>query len=155
ALYTIAFVSLMLACPFAFAYAILRHRILDIEVIIRQGLQYALARRSVLGLVPALGAILISDLAMNSAQPLASILRARGWAYAGLGGLVLVTYRKRKQWLDALDRRFFRERYDAQRTLRDVAGEITQSRSLGRTAPRVVARINTALHSEFISIMVR
>jgi len=35
ALYTIAFVSLMLACPLAFAYAILRHRIFDIQVIIR------------------------------------------------------------------------------------------------------------------------
>ncbi len=154
-LYGIALIPLLLACPFSFAYAILRHRILDIHIIIRQGLQYALARRAVLGVVPAVGAILISDLIINSAQPLASILRARGWAYGGLSGLVIVTYRKRKQWLDALDRRFFRERYDAQRTLRDVAAEIGQSRSVERAAPRVVARIKTALHPEFISMMVR
>src|SRR5262245_33375513 len=137
-LYGIVLIPLLLACPFSFAYAILRHRILDIQIIIRQGLQYALARRVVLGVLPAVGAILISDLVINSAQPLASILRARGWAYAGLSGLVIVTYRERKQWLDALDRRFFRERYDAKRTLRDVAAEIGQSRSVERAAPRVV-----------------
>jgi eukaryotic-like serine/threonine-protein kinase len=154
-LWATIFIPLSLVCPAAFAYAILRHRILDIQIIIRQGLQYALARRAILGVVPAVGAILISDLVINSAQPLASILRARGWAYGGLSGLVIVTYRKRKQWLDALDRRFFRERYDAQRTLRDVAAEIGQSRSVERAAPRVVARIKTALHPEFISMMVR
>lgn len=155
ALYSIAFVSLMLACPLAFAYAILRHRIFDIQVIIRQGLQYALARGAVLGVVPALGVILISDLAINSAQPLADILRSRGWIYVGLSGLALLTYWNRKQWLDVIDRRFFRERYDAQRTLRDVAAETGQSRSVERAAPRVVARIKTALHPEFISMMVR
>ena len=68
-LYTVIislFFPFTLACPLAFAYAILRHRVFDIQVIIRQGLQYALARGAVLGVVPALGAILLLDLAINS-----------------------------------------------------------------------------------------
>ena len=37
---------LFLAMPLSFAYAILRHRLFDIRVLIRQGLRYALARRA-------------------------------------------------------------------------------------------------------------
>ena len=149
------FFPFTLACPLAFAYAILRHRVFDIQVIIRQGLQYALARGAVLGLVPALGGILLLDLAVNSRQPLADILAARGWIYAGLSGLALVAYWRRKPWLENLDRRFFRERYDAQRILRDVVGEIREARSFERVAPHVVARIEAAIHPEFVSVMVR
>ncbi len=39
--------------PLSISYAILRHRLFDVRVIIRQGLQYALARRVLLSLVPA------------------------------------------------------------------------------------------------------
>jgi tRNA A-37 threonylcarbamoyl transferase component Bud32 len=142
------------ACFFSLAYAILRHRVLDIQVIIRQGLQYAFARGAVLAVVPALGILLVFDLALNSHEPLALILRARGWVYAGLGGLVLAAYWRRKPWLEALDRRFFRERYNAQRLLRDVVEEIREAKDLHGVSPRVVARIESALHPEFVSLMV-
>ena len=150
-----AVIPLITACPLSLAYAILRHRVFDIHVIIRQGLQYALARGTVIGVVPAIGALLILDLALNSQEPLATILQSRGWIYAGLTGLALITYWQRKPWLEALDRRFFRERYNAQRVLRDVVEEIREARSFERVSPRVVARIETALHPEFVSLMVR
>ena len=150
-----AFLPFTLACPLAFAYAILRHRAFDVQLIVRQGLQYALARGAVLGLVPALAVLLVSDLAINSQQPLVQILRSRGWVYAGLGGVAVLVYFRRKQWLETLDRRFFRERYDAQRVLREVVREIRQARSFDRVAPRVVARIEAALHPEFAALMVR
>jgi hypothetical protein len=153
------FVSLLfpltLACPLAFAYAILRHRVFDIQVMIRQGLQYALARGAVLGVVPALGAVLLLDLAINSRRPLADVLAARGWIYAGLSGLALACYWYRKPWLEKLDRRFFREHYDAQRILREVVGEIREARSFERVAPHVVGRIEAAIHPGFVSVMVR
>jgi len=141
--------------PLAFGYAIVRHRVLDIHLIVRQGLQYALARRAVLGIVPALAAILVADIAVNSHQPLAGILRARGWIYAGVGALGLVAVFQRTHWLAALDRRFFREQYDSLRVLREVIDEIQQSRSIDEVAARVVARIETALHPEFVAVMLR
>ncbi len=146
---------LTLACPAAFAHAILRHRLFDIRVILRQGLRYALARGAVLGVVPALGVVLVADLTASSRQPLAEVVSARGWAYALLGGLALLAHWRRVAWLEALDRRFFRERYNAQRLLREVAGEIRASRSLDRAALVVVARVEAALHAEFVALMVR
>jgi len=150
-----AILPLTTACPLSMAYAILRHRVFDIQVIIRQGLQYALARGSVIGVVPAIGALLILDLILNSQEPLATIMRNRGWIYAGLSTLALITYLQRKPWLETLDRRFFRERYNAQRLLRDVVDEIREARSFERVSPRVVARIQAALHPEFVSLLVR
>ena len=50
-----------LAMPASFAYAILRHRLFNIRLIVRQGLRYALARRVVDGLIPVLGALLAVD----------------------------------------------------------------------------------------------
>jgi tRNA A-37 threonylcarbamoyl transferase component Bud32 len=141
--------------PVAFGYAIVRHRVLDIHLIVRQGLQYALARRAVLAIVPALAAILAVDIAVHSHEPLAGILRARGWIYAGVGALGLVAVFQRTQWLAAIDRRFFREQYNSLRVLREVIDEIQQSRSIDEVAARVVARIETALHPEFVAVMVR
>jgi len=146
---------LTLAAPLAFAYAIVRHRVFDIRVIIRQGLQYALARGMVLGLVPAMGVILALDLAVNRQQPLANILQARGWAYVAISGVAVALYWKRKQWLDAVDRRFFREQYDAQRLLRDIVREIRTARSLEGVARNVASRIEAALHPQFVSLLVR
>jgi hypothetical protein len=146
---------LMLACPAAFAYAILRHRVFDIQVIIRQGLQYALARGAVLGLLPLLGGILLLDLAANRHQTLVEILSSRGWMYGALAVLAIVAYWQRKSWLDAIDRRFFRERYNAEKVLRDVVAKIRSAESFESVLPDVAARIENALHPEYVAVMLR
>src|SRR5439155_4122158 len=102
ALYAAASVGL-LAFPVSFAYAILRHRLFDIRVMIRQGLQYAMARGLLLSLVPALGAILGLDLVLHSGLTLAQIMVARGWIYAALAGLAWAAHSEREAWLQALD----------------------------------------------------
>jgi eukaryotic-like serine/threonine-protein kinase len=143
------------AFPLSWAYAILRHRLFDVRVILRRGLQYALARRVLLTVVPALGILLLADLLSHGQQPLLDILHARGWIYIVLGGLATTAYVKRQSWIEALDRRFFRERYDAQRLLREVVEEIREAPSFGQVAPGVVAHIETALHPEFVSLLAR
>jgi len=62
---------------------------------------------------------------------------------------------QRRRLGEAIDRRFFRERYDARRLLRAVAAETGQACSFVHVAPGVVARIEAALHPEFAAIMQR
>jgi hypothetical protein len=52
----LAFPLFYLAFPVSLAHAILRHRLFDIRVMVRQGLQYALARRVVVSAGPAVAA---------------------------------------------------------------------------------------------------
>jgi hypothetical protein len=146
---------LFLAFPLSFAYAILRHRVFDLGLIVRRGLRYTLARGVLLTAVPVLGLGLLTDLLLHGQQPLLEIFRARGWIYVVLGGVAATAYVRRQSWLESLDRRFFRERYDAQRLLREVVEEVREERSFERVAPHVVARIEAALHSEFAGLLVR
>jgi eukaryotic-like serine/threonine-protein kinase len=137
------------------AYAILRHRVMDVRVIVRQGLQYAVARGLVLGLIPALGLILVADLAVNSQETIAQILEKRGWIYLGVATVAVGIHWKRQKWLGVIDRRFFRERYDARRLLSHVVEEIRSARTVEKVARRVVTQIEAALHPEFVSLMLQ
>ena len=144
---------MLLAFPVSFAFAILRHRMFDLGVMVRQGLRYAMARGVVLSLVPVLGVILVSDLLLHGKQPLIEVLAARGWVYGVLGTAALLVHSRRQHWMQSLDRRFFREHYDAQRLLREIVEEIREAGSLERVAPRAVASIEAALHPEFAALL--
>jgi tRNA A-37 threonylcarbamoyl transferase component Bud32 len=143
------------AAPVCMAYAILRHRIFDIRIMIRQGLRYAAARGVLLSVVPIVAAVLAGDLMLHRSQPLENILRQRGLLYAVLAGGGFLLHIRRHVWLDALDRRFFRERYDAQRVLRAVVDEVREARSFQKVAPQVVSQVEAALHPEFTAILIR
>ncbi|HTY61758.1 MAG TPA: protein kinase [Acidobacteriota bacterium] len=144
-----------LALPISMAYAILRHRMFDIRVMIRLGLRYAAARGVLLSLVPIVAVILAADLVLHQDQPLKQILSQRGLLYAVLAGGGLVLHLYRRTWLDALDRRFFRERYDAQRVLRTVVDDIREERSFEKVASYVISQIEAALHPEFAALLTR
>ncbi len=148
-------IVLSLLLPLSMAYAVVRHRVLEIPTLLRLGLQYALARGVLVWVAPGVAALLVLDLILHGDQTVAAVLRERGWAYALLGVMALVARQRRQAWLEALDRRFFRERYDAQRLLREVMEEARQAGSFERLAPRAVAKIETALHPEFAALLVR
>jgi hypothetical protein len=142
----------VLAVPASFAYAILRHRLFDVSLIVRQGLRYALARGSVDALIPSLAALVVLDVIVNRAVPLSALLLSQWWWFALLGFALLIFRNQREHWLNSVDRQFFRERYDAQRLLRSIAEEITRASTLEAVAPTIVQRIDEALHPEFVSV---
>jgi eukaryotic-like serine/threonine-protein kinase len=146
---------LFLLVPGSLAYGILRHRLLDVGTILRNGLQYAFARRVALSLVPACAALLLIDVAWHSDQPLRAVLQSRGWAYLAILALAGLVYTRRQAWLDALDRRFFRERYDAQRLIGEVVDEVRRATNLEGVSSRVVSRIESALHPEYVALLSR
>lgn len=141
--------------PLSLAYAILRHRIFDISFVVRRGIQYLLARRVLVSMLPALGLLLLLDAAVHRDQTIGAVVSQRGWLYAIVGAAALIARQKQQQWLDVLDRRFFRERYNAERLLRETAEEIRQASSLEHVATRAVARIESSLHPEFAALLVR
>jgi eukaryotic-like serine/threonine-protein kinase len=145
---------LCLTGPVAFAYAVLHHRVFDLGLILRRGLQYALARRVLVSAVPTLAVIFIADLFLHGDQPILAVFRARGWMYAVLAALAAVAYMKRRSWLESLDRHFFREQFDARRLLCEVVEEVHSGRSFEQEASRVTTRIEAALHPEFVALLV-
>ena len=144
---------LFLAMPASFTYAILRHRLFDLRLIVRQGLRHALARRSVDALVPVLGALLLADVIVHRDQPLVSLITTRGWWYLLIAAALLLVRSHREQWLTRVDRRFFRERYDAHRLLTSIAEQVGRASSFDIIAPSIVQQIDEALHPTFVSVL--
>jgi len=142
-----------MAAPASFAYAILRHRLFDVRLIVRQGLRYALARRSLDALVPVLGALLLVDVLLHRAEPLLTMLRQRWWWYCLIAAALFVARSRRERWLTSLDRHFFRERYDAQRLLGNIAEHVSRAASFDAIAASVVQQIEEALHPEFVDVL--
>jgi serine/threonine-protein kinase len=151
----VSFNVLSMAFPLSIAYAVLRHRAFDISVVIRQGLKYAVARRTLLAVLPLFGAALAGDLLMHRDQPLGVILQDRGWIYGALAAAAILAHRRQRAWLDALDRRFFREQYDARRLLREVAEQVREATDFEQAAQHVAEQIETSLHTEFAAVLLR
>ncbi|RPJ75224.1 MAG: serine/threonine protein kinase, partial [Acidobacteria bacterium] len=114
-----------------------------------------LARRLLLSLVPLLLVVLAADIYVHRREPIGQLIGTRAAIYAVLVLALLVAQRRRHEWLDALDRRFFRERYDTSRILRQVAADIEGASTLEQAAARVAASIHVALHPTFVSVLLK
>jgi len=149
----LARVCLFSTAAVCMAYAILRHRVFDLHVIVRLGLRYAAARGVLLSVVPVAVVVMALDVLVHRNQPVSEIAIQRGWLYLMVGAAAMTLHVRRKPWMNALDRRFFRERYDAYRLLGGVADDVRQASSFGEAASHVIARINEALHPVSVSLM--
>ena len=145
----------LLVFPLSFAYAILRQRLFDLRVIVRRGLQYALARNFLLAIPVTAAGLLAVDLLVHGSQPLFRVLEARGAIYVAIAALAGLAFAQRQSWLSGLDRRFFRDKYDAQSLFREIVEEIRHAASVEQVSPVVVARVAEALHSEFCALLLR
>jgi serine/threonine-protein kinase len=102
-----------------------------------------------------LATLLGVDLLIHGDEPLMKVLRDRGWIYAALAALALLAQKHQRRWMEGLDRRFFRESYDAQRLIHNVAEQVREAAGFEQAAPHVVAQIEAALHAEFAAVLMR
>jgi tRNA A-37 threonylcarbamoyl transferase component Bud32/uncharacterized protein YigA (DUF484 family)/MFS family permease len=151
----LAFTVGMLIFPLSFAYAILRQRLFGIRVIIRRGVQYALARRVLLAIPVAAIALLVVTVVAQGSQPLFSVLQTHAATYVAIAALAALASTQRQKWLSALDRRFFRDKYDAHQLFHEIVEEIRRAESVEEVAPRVVSRVAEALHTQGCGLLVR
>lgn len=150
--YFLAIAALHLMMPFAIAYSVLVQRVLDVRVVIRQAIQYAFARYSLIGLVVAPFAGLAAHAWRNRQQTLLQIFEGVPWYLliaVPLLGLAALAWRSRV--LNALDRRFFRERYDARRALSSLVAACRRASSNEELAGLLTREIDRALHLETVT----
>lgn len=143
---------LFLLLPVTLAYVIVVQRALDVRVVIRQGLQYTLARRGVLILQILLSAVLFVVLTIlmtsHAMNPIATVAVLA----AGLWGIFLLhgATQRAAVWVD---RRFFRDAYNAEQILSDLAEKV---RAIVETRPlleTVAQRISSALHVKEVVVL--
>ena len=121
--------------PLTFASAIVRYRLLDIEVIVKRSLVYAAALAAM---------IVIYAVLLESVQRV--ILKgsaANDWVLAFLATLVAVMLTPPVKTFvqNVLDRAFYRDRYDYRRALLGFARDLNSDLDLNRLAERLVSRV--------------
>lgn len=140
--------------PLTLAYVIVVHRAMDVRVAIRQGVQYALARNGVRVIQVIVSAVIIfvaASLVASSAanRPQKIMVMAAGVA---LIFLLQGVAEKLRGWVD---KRFFREAYDAEQILSDLSEKV---RTIVETAPlleTVARRISESLHVPRVALMLK
>lgn len=142
----------LLIFPLTLAYVVVVQRAMDVRLVIRQGLQYALARRGIFVLRVLLSAILFSVVAVlitsHALKPIGTVIVLA----AGLWGIFLLhgAAERVAVWID---RRFFRDSYNAEQILSELGEKV---RTMVETQPlleTVVQRIADALHVPRLALL--
>jgi hypothetical protein len=142
-----------LVMPASFWWAIARGELFDLRFVVRRGLHYVFARRGLLVITPLVIAMLVVEAAFHEDESFRRILLTHAWLYFGVAAAVFVFRRRRAAWLDALDRRLFRERYNAVQLLREVVARIRTTADVKTAAECAVRQIDAALHPEWLAVL--
>jgi eukaryotic-like serine/threonine-protein kinase len=137
---------------FLFVYAVVRHRMFNIRVLVRRSLRYALARSTLLVLMslPVIGLALF--LYAHRRESLADLLTGTPAVYLLVILPLVAMIRYRKTLLESLDRRFFREQYDARRLLLHVISIVRGGSDMLAISRASLDEIDKALHPKHISL---
>jgi hypothetical protein len=146
---------LLASLPVTVTYAVLVRRMLPVRVVLRQAVQYLLAR----GMVTAAFVIPVGFLLVEGyrhrQQTIEAALSGRGlWLVAAtaIAGVLLVG---REDLRRAIDRWFFREAYDAREVLIGLGEQSRRARRLDELVARLTAGIDRALRPESVAVLVR
>ncbi len=152
----IGLVLALLLPPFAIAYAIVRHQVIPVSLILRRSLQYLLAKNALRLLLALPLAGLALSLYAQRHRTLADLLfRNSFWFYASLLAAVALGLAYRYNLRDWLDRRFFREAYQQDKVLRELIEEVRECASFTEMARLVSRKIDAALHPERLFLFYR
>ena len=132
--------ALVLLYPAAIAYATVRYRLFDATVVIRRSVVYT----ALAGLITGAYALLIAG--ANALLAQADLVRSP-WFSAGFMFLVVLAFNPlRERVRRAVDRTFFRERYDYARTIQALARSMRSLLDLDEIMRRLTTTIESAMH---------
>jgi sigma-B regulation protein RsbU (phosphoserine phosphatase) len=153
----IAFFSFPLF-PLSFAYAIVRHKVIPVRLILRRGVRYLLVSRGFIIIQSVVVFSVLSFLLTGSRMDAIDRLGDRAdiavtmvATAIAIGVLTLVNQRV----MPLIDRRFFRESYDAQQLLAELGQEMRTVATVPQILELAVAKIQDALHTENVTIFLR
>jgi hypothetical protein len=147
--------SALLSVPLTTGYAVLVGRVMDVRLVIRKAIRYSLARLTILValVLPVLG--VCYGVYVRRDRTIGELLGGRNaLALGAMTLLCLALFRARRPVLEALDRRFFRDQYDARLLLAGIAERARRADDLHAFAEFVGGEIDRALHVERISFLV-
>ncbi|HSJ19712.1 MAG TPA: hypothetical protein VK964_03965 [Nocardioidaceae bacterium] len=146
-LQTLSILSFVLL-PTAIAVAVLRHRLYGIDAVINQALVYV-------SLTVALAAVYIGSVLLL--QLLLSAFASQSDLAVAVSTLTVAALFRpaRRRFQSAVDRRFYRSRYDAARTLEDFTARLRHEVDLDAVAEDLSRTVGDTVHPAHVSLWIR
>ena len=136
------------AVPIAIGIAILRYRLYDIDVIINRALVYA-------GLTAILGLTYVG-IVFGLQQLLSPITEESDLAVAGSTLAVAALFRPARSWVQAfIDHRFYRRKFDAQRTVEEFGAHLRNEVELRAVSEQLVGVVRETMQPVHASLWLR
>jgi class 3 adenylate cyclase len=140
--------ALVLLYPLAIGYATVRYRLFDATVVIRRSVVYTM----VAGLITGAYALLLAG--ANALLAQADLTRSP-WFSAGFMFAVALAFNPLREAVRrAVDRTFFRERYDHARTLQALARSMRSLLDLEEITRRLTTTLEAAMHVRAARLLV-
>jgi sigma-B regulation protein RsbU (phosphoserine phosphatase) len=154
--YVLAVVSLFLI-PLSFAYAVVKHRVLEIPVLLKRSARYLLVQRGFVVLtvlVTIAGILLFIALFTRFLRTRSEIALPAGLSAGIMFGVisVVVNLQVFPRVTKKIDRAFFRSAYDARQVLEHLARETRKAAGRKQLAWLLESEINQALHPTALAV---
>jgi hypothetical protein len=135
--------------PIAIGIAVLRHRLWDIDIIIRRTLVYSILT-VVLSLIYFGSVVLLQSLSqiiIGHPSPVMTVVSTLA--------VVMLFTPLRRRIQERIDRRFYRQRYDAEQVLADFGITLRNEAYLDRLTHSILAVIEETMHPAQVSLWLR
>jgi sigma-B regulation protein RsbU (phosphoserine phosphatase) len=140
--------------PVSFGYAVVKHRVLDVPLLLKRSMRYLLVQRGVFVFWVFLGTPALS---IFSARQFSRLFPTHAEASVGLGMvfgvlLTLVSIAGGRRFNERLDRAFFRGAYDARKILEELAQKARTATGRAGLAELMERHLDDALHPSTMAI---
>jgi phosphoserine phosphatase RsbU/P len=143
--------------PLSFAYAIVRHRVIPISLILRRGMRYLLVSRGSILLSLLFAALIVTALLSLLFKYLRPSTLTIGLVSAaeGIAAWQAARWLHRRYLAPVIDRRFFRSSYDSQQIVTELADSLRTTTGIPHLLESVANKLQSALQTESVMIFLR
>jgi sigma-B regulation protein RsbU (phosphoserine phosphatase) len=137
--------------PLTFAYVVVKHRVMEIPMLLRRSARYILVQRGFILLLFVIASVMITAFTRTFSRLFSGDSNV-GMIVSALFGVVLVWTSAPliRKGTDRIDRAFFRSAYDARRILQDLADEARIVNDRHQLAALLEPHIRDALHPKLL-----
>ena len=139
--------------PFSFGHSVVRYRLMDVDVVVRRALVYALTTVAIAMMIGAVALGLVFLAVGNNLSTTEITLRAL-IAIIAMGAIVMLSEPLKKFLQERADRFFYGERYDLRQGLLDFGKTLSATTALDPLLNALIERLRQVLDVQKVAVLI-